>query len=55
MNRVADNALFIDNDGEGETLGANPRHHVFSFNEVRPSEMMLICYLLNGLCIMISG
>ena len=43
---VADDALLIDHDGEGETLGANPRHHVLGLDEVRPCEVVLVGYSL---------
>ena len=39
---VADDALLIDHDGEGEALGTNPRHHVLGLDEVRPCEVVLV-------------
>ena len=43
---VADDALLIDHDGEGEALGANPRHHVLGLDEVRPCEVVFVGYPL---------
>jgi len=43
---MADDALLIDHDGEGEPLGTNPRHHVLGLDEVRPCEVVLVGYSL---------
>ena len=55
MNGIADNSHFIDNHCKGEAFGPNPRHHILCFNEVCPSEVVFRSYLLDNLCIMISG
>ena len=46
MDGVADDALLIDHDGEGEALGANPRHHVLCLDKVRPCEVVFVGYPL---------
>ena len=55
MDGVADDALLINNDGERETFGAYPRHHILRLNEVRPCEMVLVGDALGGFGIVVCG
>ena len=55
MNGIADNSLSIDNHCKGKALGPDPRHHILGFNEVGPSEVVFLGYLLDNFCIMVSG
>ena len=52
---VADDAFFIDDDGERKTFGANPCHHILRLNEMRPCEVVLVSNALGGLGIMVGG
>ena len=55
MDGVADDALLVDDNGEGETLIANPCHHVFGLDEVRPCEVVFVGNALGRLGIVVCG
>ena len=51
MDGVADDALLINNDGEWETFGANPRHHILRLDEgITGSVLLIIFKSLISLC-----
>ena len=52
---MADDALLVDNDGEGESLCANPRHHVLGLDKVCPREVVFVGDTFRYLCIVDGG